>query len=274
MTAAVATSVAMLQLAPVSARTSALFDALASAAGPGVSVSRVESYQGGADWLMLWGYGGANRADLMARQRAAGGRVVVWDLAYWDRDRKLRVSVDAPHPEAFVMRRTEPVSRWVSDGMPTRSVWFADGPVVVAGIGDKARAHYGPGVVDRWEAARVAECRTLWPTRSVIYRPKRSSGAVPGWASGVSYGPVDRALAGAAIVVTWHSNVAIDAIRSGIPVVCQTGAAAAVCPSTVPAELAPLPAAVRDRFLANLAWWQWAPSEASACWAWLSEVLA
>ena len=51
--------------------------------------------------------------------------------------------------------------------------------------------------------------------------------------------------------------------------------AAAVCPSTwTDEDPQPLPVAVRDRFLANLAWFQWAPNEAAACWAWLRELLS
>ena len=49
---------------------------------------------------------------------------------------------------------------------------------------------------------------------------------------GLSLPLIDQALTGCSLVVTWHSNVAVDAIRMGIPVVCRDGAAAAVCPSS------------------------------------------
>jgi len=39
-------------------------------------------------------------------------------------------------------------------------------------------------------------------------------------------------------------------------------------------EAPPLAADVRDRFLANLAWFQWAPSEAAQTWRFLTELLA
>jgi hypothetical protein len=48
--------------------------------------------------------------------------------------------------------------------------------------------------------------------------------------------PIEHVLAGASLVVTWHSNVAVDAIRLGIPVICREGAAAAVCPSELGAD--------------------------------------
>jgi hypothetical protein len=87
--------------------------------------------------------------------------------------------------------------------------------------------------------------------------------------------PIDQALAGASLVVTWHSNVAVDAIRLGLPVICRDGAAAAVCPSDFrTTDPQPLPASVRDRFLANLAWFQWSNSEAAAFWPWAQEMLS
>ena len=73
--------------------------------------------------------------------------------------------------------------------------------------------------------------------------------------------------------MTWHSNIAVDAIALGIPAVCVDGAAAAVCPAELPEEVRPFDPALRDRFLANLAWFQWAPSEARECWAFLRGLL-
>ncbi len=100
--------------------------------------------------------------------------------------------------------------------------------------------------------------------RDVQYRGKRSSCV-----------PIDRALQGAGLVVTWHSNVAVDAIRMGVPVICKDGAAAAVCPSELPpsGQVPPLSAALRDRFLANLAWFQWLPDE-PGIWPFLQELFA
>src|SRR5690606_23106935 len=135
--------------------------------------------------------------------------------------------------------------------------------------------HYGPSVVAQWEADIASQCRARWPTRPVIYRKKTHQAPAPAWASSVSCGTaVDHVLRGASLLVTWHSNVSVDAIRMGIPVVCQDGAAAAVCPSSLPETPAPLTSPVRDRFLGNLAWFQWRPDEAAQCWSWLSEMVS
>ncbi len=273
MAIAVALSVEMLSFAPQSSRADTLFLSLMRKAPSGVHVIPRSEYRGGADWVMLWGPGHPARFAPMRRQLAAGGHVIAFDLAYYDRDRKVRVSIDAPHPQAWVMTRNWPTSRFKADQVPVSNDWKPNGPVLVAGIGDKARVQYGSSV-DHWEAAMIATARARG--RIVQYRPKRDGhhprGTVP-----ARMGPIDQALQGASCVVTWHSNVAVDAIRLGIPVICRDGAAAAVCPSGFPVESDPQPLAqpVRDTFLSNLAWFQWAPaSESSQLWAWLREVLA
>jgi len=270
---ALATTVELLRFTPQSHRTDALLTTLARSAAPaGVTLVSTQAYHGGADWLVLWGPGAPDRVAPMRQQLEAGGRVLCFDLAYWDRDRKVRVSIDAPHPQAWVMRKDWPASRLTADRIALGNVWRPDGPVVMAGIGDKARVQYG-SAVSAWETEMIAACRARG--RVVHYRPKRVA-SVPWDTVPATSGPIERALHHASLVITWHSNVAIDAIRLGIPVICRDGAAAAVCASAFPAvgDPQPLPPDVRDRFLANVAWFQWAPRESLALWAWLRELLA
>ncbi len=272
MAIAVALSVEILSFTPQSMRADALFVRLLRSTPSHVTVGTTSSYRGGADWLLLWGPGNPARFAPMRRQLAAGGRVLAFDLAYWDRDRKVRVSIDAPHPQAWVMKKDWPTSRFKADGVAVSNEWKPEGPVIIAGIGDKARVQYGSSV-EHWEAAMIATARARG--RVVQYRPKRD-GHHPRHTVPARTGPIEQALKGASCVVTWHSNVAVDAIRLGIPVICQDGAAAAVCLSDFPERGDPQPLAqpVRDRFLSNLAWFQWAPAtEMSQLWAWLREVL-
>lgn len=253
----------VLSFSPQSQRASATLAAFARSPAPRWLTARTATttYRGGADWLLLWGPGATNRFEPMRQQLAAGGHVLALDLAYWQRDRKVRVSIDAAHPQAWVMRADRPADRWQADRMTVTDGWNPDGPVLLAGIGEKARVQYGDAV-DTWEARQIAECRVRGLV--VHVRPKRGATV-----------PIERALAGASLVITWHSNVAVDAIRLGIPVVCRDGAAAAVCPAQLPNDPHPLPVEVRDQFLANLSWYQWdLAREADACWRFLQETLA
>lgn len=262
-TPAAIASMELLSFDPQSPRADDSLAAFARAGrASGVPVQTSRSYRGGADLLVLWGPGHPARFDPMRRQIAAGGHVCALDLAYWHRDRKVRISIDGAHPQGWVMRRHLPRSRFAGDAVRVSDVWNPDGPVIVAGLGEKARVQYGATVIDAWEAAMMAEARRRG--KVVQYRAKRSAMV-----------PIDQALIGASLVITWHSNVAVDAIRLGIPVICQDGAASAICASTWTDDLKPLPVPWRDRFLANLAWFQWdLDREAAACLAFLQEALA
>lgn len=266
------TTAELLRFEPESGRTAAFFAALAQAAPrAGVQLTTTTRYAGRAPWLLLWGPGAPDRRDPMREQLAAGGHVAAFDLAYWDRARKLRVSIDGAHPQRWVMRRDWPPRRARLDRvLPTGpSVWNPTGPVIVAGIGEKATVQYGPAV-HAWELEMIGQAAARGvPLR---YRPKKL-GPVPAGVRPAGAGPIEQVVRGASLVITWHSNVAVDAIRLGLPVVCRDGAAAAVCPSVWVEAPQPLAQVVRDRFLANLAWFQWSQIEAAACWNFLLEVV-
>ncbi len=250
-----------------------MFSALRTmAALSGMAVVETSAYRGTSQWLMLWGPGAPDRVGPMRRHLESGGHVIAWDGAYWQRNKKLRVSIDAAHPQSWVMRRDWPADRFEADGVRVTNAWDPRGPVVIAGLGRKALTQYGESAVLAWEGAMARECRARgWDVR---YRRKRiGMPTLPGIPL-ASDQPIEQALDGASLVITWHSNVAVDAIRMGLPVVCRDGAAAAVCPSEIPSEIEPLAESMRDRFLANLAWFQWAPSEAAQCWAFLAELLS
>ena len=239
----------------------------------GIDAQPSAKYRGHSHWLMLWGPGDPDRAGIVRRHVAAGGRAIVMDLAYWDRDRKIRVSIDAAHPQAWVMKREWSPTRFVDDRVPVANTWNPKGPVILAGIGRKARTQYTGDTVSTWEQQMIAACQARG--LRVLYRKKQADAPTPNHVEMMGNGPIDQALKGASLVLTWHSNVAVDAIRMGIPVVCQDGAAAAVCPSYLPVDPQPLPVQVRDRFLYNLAWFQWHPAyEGVAMWTWLQELLS
>lgn len=275
MTVATKIAVELVHFRPDNPRAADMFRALiASAPSAGLDLWESNAYVGGADWLLLWGPGAPARAEVLRRHVSRGGHVLAFDLAYWQRNQKIRVSFDHAHPQAFVMRKPLPETRLINDGIALTNDWNPNGPIVIAGLGPKALVQYGKAQVAEWEADMMRACRARW-TRPVIYRPKKDENDVPTWATRVSRGgSIEDVLRGASLVITWHSNVAIDAIRMGIPVVCRDGAAAAVCSAELTEAPTPLLAETRDRFLANLAWFQWRPDEAKALWRFAQEMLS
>lgn len=269
---AILTSVELLTFCPQSPKGLQMFDALQQALRGSVQVTRTDKYQGQADLLCCWGPGAPNRWPAMSYQAARHQPTLVMDLAYWQRDTKIRVSIDDPHPQKWVMKKDWPASRLVADGVRVSDQWDPSGPVIVAGIGPKAKVQYGAVKVEAWEVEMIAACRAQGKT--VRYRRKNAKGDAPIGVPAADTGTIDATLAGASLLVTWHSNAAVDAIRMGIPVVCRDGAAAAVCPSVLSAQTQPVASDVRDRFLRNLAYFQWSHEEAGQMWAWLNEALA
>lgn len=270
-------SAELVRFSPQSHRTTVLINALTqSARRLGVPFTVSDRPQDAA-WTLLWGPGAPDRVALMNRQRLTGGHVIAFDLAYWDRFKKVRVSIDAPHPQAYVMAKDWPAERFQSDPIAQTVCdrWNPSGPILVAGIGPKATTQYGDDVVASWERAQIARCQARW-ARPIHYRFKKQVGALPaGTRLCATAQPIETVLAGCSLVITWHSNVAVDAIRLGIPVVCRDGAAAAIFPSQVDDHHVPLSLEVRERFLQNLAWFQWNPeTEAVQMWRFLREVLA
>ncbi len=256
-------AVEILSVQPATDRARHALEAFTRAAkAVGIGVVATQRYAAAAPWLLFWGPGAPDRAAAMRQHVDHGGHVIALDLAYWNRNQKVRVSFDAPHPQAVIMARELPKDRLGRDKPLIGSAWNAAGPVIIAGIGRKAQVQYG-SQVQEWETAQTRAATALG--RKVVYRPKPKGPAVP----------IESALAGASAVVTWHSNVAVDAIRMGIPAVCRDGAAAAVCPASIEDVVAPLEDELRLRFLRNLAWFQWAPeSEGPAFWAFVREQLA
>lgn len=267
-------TIELLSFSPASIRAASILRALAQTAPSSMKAKHTTTYRGQSDLLVLWGPGDPQRVAPMQAQLANGGHVLALDLAYWQRDLKFRVSIDSPHPQAWVLRRDFGPERLAQDLVTVRDVWNPTGPVMFAGIGSKARVQYGD-TVSAWERQMIADVSARWPGRRLLYRRKRPDGAVPQGTEIASQQPIEEALAGTSLVVTWHSNVAVDAIRMGIPAICRDGAAAAVCASALGlADPAPLDAVVRQRFLRNLAWFQWAIWEGPQFWAWVPEVLA
>jgi hypothetical protein len=234
-----------------------------------VMLPRVERRRG--SWLVLYGLGGADRIAY-----AADPKVIAFDMGYWDRKgsrRKWRVSLGGFHCHPHVMRGPRPdASRWEESGLRIEQAGDQSGPIVLVGNGPKSTAIGAGG----WTAAKSRELRAAYPSRRIVYRPK------PGkpMEAGVKFdradmGPIDDLLRRASLVVCRHSNVAVDACRLGVPVVCDDGAAAAIYPRSLGEADRQPDAATREEFLHRLAWWQWTTEECRSgeFWRWMRCVL-
>lgn len=222
--------------------------------------------------LILYGLGAADRYGMALRHVENGGTLVCWDMGYWDRkgdQRKLRVSINGLHPPKYVMRGPRPdASRWEASGLQIEQRGDPNGPIVLVGNGPKSNVIGAAG----WAAGKSREIRERFPNKRIVYRPKPQRPHDRGVDfDSVDEGPIDALLARSSLVVCRHSNVAVDACRLGVPVVCDDGAAAAIYPSQLDGSQPSTE--LREDFLHRIAWWQWSHLEAREAWAWLLQTL-
>jgi hypothetical protein len=220
--------------------------------------------------LMSYGLGHPIRSQWTSEHVRRGGRLIGWDLGYWDRDSKqaenagMRLTIDDPHPWRHI--RPMPPERWDARGVALRDDYDPDGPIILCGLGRKQRVVLGQPNRE-WEQSRLEEIKTLFPNRRIVYRPKRPEESIENVP--LATGTIEETLRGASLLVTAHSNCAVDACIAGVPVICDDGAAYALYrdnPHPSPEQ--------RLEFLRALAWFNWKPSEAIDAWKFLKTYLS
>jgi hypothetical protein len=226
--------------------------------------------------LVLYGLGAPDRMASAKMHRDRGGHVVSLDAGYWERKsehRKFRVSIDGFHCPQLIMRGSDPgPERLNASGIHMSSMAHPAGDIVLVGNGQKAVSVDADG----WTARKSLEIRKAFPRRRIIYRPKRQFVERGVSCDGkASEEKIEKVLAKSSLVVCRHSNVAVDACRMGIPVVCEDGAASAIYPARLEDEARQPSLALRAEFLRRLAWWQWSmpEMEKGLIWPWLLGVM-
>lgn len=211
---------------------------------------------GSSQILMTWGLGHIGRRALIDGHIRNGGRVIAWDLGYWNRGAKsdpeqcYRVTIDHDHPWRLI--KLEDPSRFAMTGIGLREDANPSGDVLFASMGKKSGKLY-PG----WQAKAIARVLRKYPGKHIRIRAKDKDGP-----------SIESALMGKSVVVCRHSNVAIDACIAGVPVDCEDGIAYALYRDN------PNPSREqRQEFLESVAWWQWKISEAGQAWRFLLKVL-
>lgn len=222
-------------------------------------------------WLVLYGLGGPDRCRFSTRQR-----LLAFDVGYWERKasiRKFRVSIGGYHSPDWMFRGPRPgPERWASAGLPIQRLGNKNGPILLVGNGPKSTAVGAQG----WAAAKSREIRAAFPNRTIWYRPKPHRPHEPGVdCDRIAEGGIDDVVAQCSLIVCRHSNVAVDACRLGVPVVCDDGAAASIYPKDL-ADFERQPEeGLREEFLHRLAWWQWTREEceSGAFWRWMTGLI-
>lgn len=214
---------------------------------------------------LLYGPGSNQNKELIARIKSVGGNYVAFDLGYFNRSNRnggypLRLTFNAPHPLEEDLRDHDQGQRWRAERIHLREDYDPNGHIVIAGTGRKSRVQYGFTGAN-WELEKLRDLRRRYPDADIRYRPKKTKDTLPGTTLVPYEVPIEESLKGARLLCCHHSNVAVDACIAGVPVECANGAAYHLykhSPNPSPES--------RLRFLQQLAWLQWRPSEAKECW--------
>lgn len=241
---------------------------LEHAAEAGVNAQPSDHYQGKRKWLVMWGVGGGDRSAIRDRHIAAGGKVVLWDIGFFKRT-KLRGHCKASINQDYATQwldATEPIpDRWDDLDLQLRNDCDPDGYIVLAGIGPKEHAYRGDSLL-RWEQDKFDELQQRFPGRRIIYRPKPRREFVPLKCETDNTSEIADLLRGCALVVCYHSNVAVDAVLAGVPFESEAGVSTWL-------KGKPYTEKVRLDFVRRLARWQYKAVEMAEAWRFLGAVV-
>ncbi len=247
----------------------------------GLSVSIVTRWDGRPAGDVALAYGWAHQKVFEA-YKAAGAHYAYWDLGYWNRhpskskgghrEGAYRLALDS-WDTADNMRRDCPLDRWLAAGLAMREPRRNDeGVILVPGMSPKAAGTHG-FKPNEWETRMVAQLRDYVGAseRQVVFRPKT--------ARLVGLEPIEDVLQRTWLVVTHHSNVAVDAMLAGVPVYAVKGVGRLWGGELTAGGLLTRRAYLageRERWAADVAYAQWTPAEmrSGAAWDHIKGVLA
>lgn len=211
--------------------------------------------------------------------RAAGAHYAYFDMGYFNRrpaggkglsrEGHHRLAVNS-WDTADTMARGMPADRWaeleIKIAPPRRDeARIIDGAVLVAGMSAKAAGTHGFKPL-QWENDTLAELRAEFPTQEIIYRPK------PKDLNGADVEPIAEVLKRTSIIVTHHSNVAVDGWVAGVPCWAKKGVGKITSYHDMVVAVSRrgphLTFEERCSMLADVAYAQWTPDEMRDGSAW------
>lgn len=232
----------------------------------GINCKISRQYTATTPLLMTYGLGHPDRMHWTNAHIAKGGKLIGWDLGYWNRDKMMRLTIGADHPWRLI--KDMPSYRFDESGLKiTDDHYNPQGHILLIGMGKKSRSQFSYHG-QQWELKKLAEIKKAYPGREIFYRPKKPES----FAIKQKNGGLKDALNQCRLVVCRHSNIAIDACLLGIPVYCIDGAGRYLYSDDISNPANP-DRQERLRFLQNLAWWQYSPDEASLAWEFIKGVL-
>jgi hypothetical protein len=203
--------------------------------------------------------------------KAAGKHFAYWDLGYWGRQPATGKTVEGYHRLAVDdwdtlvnMRRDCPSDRWERLDVHIRKPVTGMSRILVAGMSAKAAITHGYRE-NQWEDMIRRQIFQAVPQAEVDFRAKPNKRVR-------QIMPIEQALETTHLLVTHHSNAALDALVAGVPVYCRKGIGRLASPDELDEAYIrnPVLPSIRRRLaiLADAAYAQWTPDEMRSGEAW------
>jgi hypothetical protein len=201
---------------------------------------------------------------------AAGGQYVYFDLGYWNRrpstsplDGHYRLAVNN-WDTAKAMRRACPDDRFKRLGIRLKPPQLNGRDIVIASMSLKsAKTHKFD--IGEWEQAMRKRLSAMGLKFPIVQRPKPAKKQAP-------LPAIEHVLSTARILVTRHSNTAVDAMVSGVPFYAERGVGSLLSAKDLTCEMIETPTFCNDvdrhQLLADIAYAQWTPPEMRSGEAW------
>lgn len=209
---------------------------------------------------------------IFAKYKEAGARFAYWDLGYWNRrpkhapqDGHHRLAIDDWDTKLKMVRGC-PSDRFEQIGIKVQEAQKPGDNILVAGMSDKAAGTHGYAY-NAWEEKMVLTLSRMLPGQSVVLRPKPNK-------KHRAETTIEQDLQNAKLLVTHHSNAAVDALIAGVPVYCIKGVASVLSRQELWAEDLPDPSALlppieaRRELMNDIAYMQWSVPEMRDGTAW------
>jgi len=239
----------------------------AKRAGVPAVLTTSSQWRGNTDFDAVIFYGFAEGLRSIFEAYKKKKRAVYIDLGYWGRRKRTRwdgyhkMAVNNRHATAYFQNERHKPDRYAAFRLPVHPWRKSGNHIIVAGMSAKAAAAEGLRA-EEWEKATIHRLRQL-TDRPIIYRPKPNwPGAriIPGCQMQRDI-PLDRALTNCHCVVTHHSNVGIDALVRGVPVISDFGLASVMGSRNLEDIENPLVPDGREQFLCDVAYTQYSVNE-------------
>jgi hypothetical protein len=228
-----------------------------------------------ADVAVAYGW---THEPVFTAYREAGSRYACWDLGYWCRrpvlnpqDGYHRLSID-DWDTINIMATGCPDDRMRAAGVEVLEDRYGGDTILIAGMSAKAAGTHGYAEGE-WEARTARALRSVVGVGvGVVMRPKPSKRHPPAER-------IEDALARTRLLVTHHSNAAINALAMGVPVFAVKGVGRLASRPVLDNDAVMNPYRLslerRRQLLADAAYAQWSVEEmrTGAAWRHIAELL-